>query len=118
MSNYQKYGLMPAAEKQVWEIVPIALGSPGIDLQKILEEEANGIQDHLAFNGFEGKPGQIAITAEAGCGICYVGVGSYDDLYALGDLPSKLPAGKYEIRDDITPYLSDDQKKNSLWGGR
>ncbi len=85
----------PRPSAETVSITPVAAA----DLKKLLNRESTRTVAWLESTGFTGAVGQVAmLPGEKGrLARVFVGADAKDWLWALGDLPSRLPAGRYEL---------------------
>ena len=64
-----------------------------------LDQQAEPLRRWLRTTGFQAKPGNFSLVAgpDGALQQVIVGIGHEDDLWALGDLPTRLPEGEYAL---------------------
>ena len=68
-----------------------------------VKAQANNVQTWLHASGFSAKNGEVALLPDSEGGLCGVLViNGASNLYALGKLPLTLPAGAYQLSDEIS----------------
>jgi len=69
------------------------------DLKSLLNREPTEVAAWLESTGFTGAVGQVALLpgAKGKLARVFVGADAKDWLWALGDLPGRLPAGRYRL---------------------
>lgn len=112
-TNPRDYGFMPYA-KTAQELYPV---TPETDLDVLLSSEELKVIEYLKAVDFKGKPGEI-VTAlgDSGQLVHFVGIKSYDDMYALAALPDKLKPGKYQISPHILNEITPEQQTKMTLG--
>jgi len=85
----------PRPSAETVSITPVSAA----DLKKLLNREPTKVAAWLESTGFTGAVGQVAmLPGENGrLARVFVGADAKDWLWALGDLPTRLPAGRYEL---------------------
>ncbi len=85
----------PRPSPETVPIVPVGAA----DLKKRLEAQSTATVAWLESTGFKGKAGQLALLPGRNGRLAriFVGIDKEDPLWALADLPSRLPAGRYAL---------------------
>ena len=85
----------PRASAETVSITPVAAA----ELKKLLDRESTKVAAWLESTGFTGAVGQVAMLPDKSGRLArvFVGADAKDWLWALGDLPARLPAGRYEL---------------------
>ncbi len=92
--NIQEYGLLKSSKKKI-ALIPVTEDN----FNHVISQEGQPIQKFLKTQDFKGQEGKILAVPNSDGDVeaVFVGVKSYDDMYALADMPSKLPDGNYYI---------------------
>ena len=88
-----------AADEQTIPVIPVIESEFG----RWAEKQGNKLKNWLRINEFKGKSATVCFVPDKDGQLkqIFLGIENYDDFWAYGVLPPKLPEGTYQIKADF-----------------